>query len=136
MKNQLITGSVAATVLGAALLIARACNVHYNDRQIKTPSYQMVSIPKGIGGHIEFTRYANGSQDVKIYPSFGHRISGSELDEDINGDGKVDRIRKQGSEFTMHASELLIRSDDYDTRREDFDEADSRLKELIEKYPR
>ena len=60
------------------------------------------------------TVYADGTQDVKEYPGLGHRIFDSELRQDLNGDGLVDRIRRNGSELKMHRlSELLVRKNDY-----------------------
>ena len=78
----------------------------------------------------------DGSQDVKEYPSLGHRLFDSELYQDLNGDGLVDRIRRNGAEWKMNRlSELLVREYDYQSDKERFDEADKQLQELMVKYP-
>jgi len=54
----------------------------------------------------------------------------------FDGDGFVDRIRRNGLEWKMHSlQELLIRQHDYDTHKERFDEADARLQDLIQEHP-
>ena len=108
----------------------------WNNRNLDKPGYQTESYATGLTGHIEFTRYSDGSMDVKEYPGLGHRMFDSELHQDINGDGLIDRIRKNGAEWKMnHLSELLVRKHDYDSHKEKFNEADARLKDLITKYP-
>ncbi len=117
------------------LLGAKGCNNFLNNRTIDKPAYHTESQATGIAGHIEYTRYADNSQDVKIYPSWNHRYWSSELDQDLNGDGIVDRIRLDGPEFKMHRlTDLLVRAQDYSTSKEKFDEADKRLAELMKKY--
>lgn len=60
---------------------------------------------------------------------------GSELYQDFDGDGLVDRIRVNGSEVSFHRlKELLVREYDLDEHPEDFLEADELLQELMEKY--
>jgi hypothetical protein len=73
---------------------------------------------------------------VKEYPGLSHRLFDSELHQDLDGDGFVDRIRRNGAEWKMNnLSELLVREHDYDAHKERFDEADTQLKELMDKYP-
>jgi len=123
-------------VFGLALLGARGCNSLLNNRTINKSTHQTVSYATGINGHVEYTKYVGGSQDVKIYPGLGHRLWDSELHQDLDGDGYVDRIRKNGSELKANRlTEILIRGLDYDTHKDRFDKADERLQKLMEKYP-
>jgi len=130
-----VTAAVVGTLLSGVLLAGRSCNKYLNNRVIDKPAYHTVSFATGLAGHVEYTRYFDGSQDVKIYPYLGHRMFSSELDQDLDGDGKVDRIRKDGSEFKGNRlAELLIRKYDYDTKKETFDNADRRLQDLMKKH--
>lgn len=120
-----------ATLLGAG----RGCNLMCNDRTVDNPAFKMNSYAIGLNGHLEYIVYSDGSQDVKEYPGSGHRWHDSELHQDLDGDGFVDRIRKNGSEFKMNRlSELLVRKHDYFSNKERFDEADLQLQELMKKY--
>jgi hypothetical protein len=102
---------------------------------VETPTYEMESYSTGIYGHVEYVVYSDGSQDIKVYPNLSHRNSQSELYQDLNGDGSVDRIRLQGSELKFNRlNDILVRDSDYSTHTEQFDEADQMLQELMEKY--
>lgn len=121
-----------ALVFGAIIFGgARACNVAWNTRNIETPAHHTESYATGLNGHIEYTLYYDGSQDVKVYPSLGHRLFDSELYQDLNGDNVVDRIRQNGGEFKMNRlTELLVRDFDYQTHKDRFDEADALLRKV------
>jgi len=120
---------------GAMFLGVRGCNYCFNNFQTKEESHQTVSYSTGITGHVEYTRYKDGSQDVKVYPGVGHRLWDSDLFQDLNGDGKVDRIRRNGPEWKVNSlTEVLVRKQDYETNRERFDKADARLRELRAEY--
>ena len=126
---------IRIAIMGACLLGMRGCNALINNRDVETPAYEMHSVSTGIIGHKEYTQYADGSQDVKVYPNWGHRIFGSELYQDFDGDGLVDRIRENGSEFVFHRLHgLHVREYDFDTHTEDFLDADETLLELMQKY--
>lgn len=126
---------VPLTTFALLLLGLRGLNNLCNNRTINKPSYETHSYATGLTGHIEYTKYHDGSKDVKIYPSLGHRLWDSELHQDLDGDGKIDRIRRQGAEWKMNRlSELLVRENDYLTNKKRFDEADKRLQELTRKY--
>jgi len=113
----------------------RGCNELLNDRDIRTPAYHANSFATGISGHTEYIKYSDGSKDVKTYPGLGHRWWSTELDQDTDGDGLVDKIRESGPEFTMHRlGDVLVRKYDYQEYKERFDKADAQLKELIKKY--
>ncbi len=125
-----------AVGMGGILLGVRGCNNAWNNKEIERLSSYTVSYATGLSGHTEYTKYQDGSQDLKIYPGLGHRLWDSEFHEDLDGDNKIDRIRRHGSELKMNSlRELLIRSQDYDTNKEKFDEADANLQKIIEKYP-
>jgi hypothetical protein len=114
----------------------RGCNMAFNNRSIDKPAFRSESRALGIYGHIEYTLYSDGSQDVKEYPGFAHRFFDSELHQDLNGDGLVDRIRQNGSELKMNRlAELLVREHDYPTHKKRFDKADKQLQDLMAKYP-
>ncbi len=124
-----------AGVVGISLLGTRGCNIAFNNRTIETPAYHFISRATGLSGHVEYTSYTDGSQDVKIYPGLGHRFFDSLLYQDLNGDGLVDRIRQNGAEWELNCLDgLYIREFDYDMHREEFDEADVVLGGLIEEY--
>ena len=124
-----------AAIIGLALLGAVKLNHHFNDKQINRPGHHSVSYAEGLFGHVEYTRYPTGAQDVKVYPGWSHRYCSSKLEQDIDGDNKVDRIRVNGSEMKCNSlQKLLIREFDYQTNKEDFDKADKRLEELAAKY--
>jgi hypothetical protein len=136
MKDALKTIGIYAGIIAALLGGARGCNMAWNNRTMDRPAYTSVNYATGLSGHIEYTRYADGSQDVKEYPGVGHRLFDSELHQDLNGDGLVDRIRQNGAEWKMNRlSELLVREQDYQANKERFDEADRKLQELRAKYP-
>ena len=72
---------------------------------------------------------------MKVYSRFGHRSWESELHSDLDGDGVIDRIRRNGSELKGNSQlGILIRKYDYEGNEKRFDKADSRLKKLMEKY--
>ncbi len=119
-------------ILVPTILGTRACNKALNNRTITTPGYCLESSIKGVSGHTEFISYADGTYDIKNYPGWGHRLFDSELLQDTNGDGHIDIIRKHGSELKMHRlDELLVRSTDYSTNSERFDDADDQLELAI-----
>ena len=131
-----VSVGIFAGIMGPVLLGVRGCNMALNNRSIEKSAYHLESRATGLNGHIEYTRYSDGSQDVKKYPGLGHRLFDSELHQDLNGNGLVDRIRKNGAEWKMNRlSELLAREDDYQSNKERFDEADKQLQGLMEKYP-
>lgn len=132
--KELIIGAAVLAALGGGM---RACNNSWNNRIIEKPTHYTTSYATGLTGHVEYTRYTDGSQDVKRYPGLGHRLWDSELHQDLDGDGLVDRIRKNGAEWKMNRlNELLIREYDYDDNQERFDSADKQLQELAAKYSR
>jgi len=136
MKDKLKTIGVVATIVAALLGGVRGCNMAWNNRTFDRPAYTSVNYATGLTGHIEYTRYADGSQDVKEYPGLGHRLFDSELHQDLNCDGLVDKIRRNGAEWKMNRlSELLVREHDYHANKGRFDEADKQLQELMAKYP-
>ena len=136
MKDVSKTIGAGVAIVAALLGGVRGCNMAWNNRTLDKPAYTSVNYATGLTGHIEYTRYADGSQDVKEYPGLGHRLFDSELHQDLNGDGFVDRIRQNGAEWKMNRlSELLVREQDYQTNKNIFYEADNQLQELIAKYP-
>ena len=135
--NDTIKG-IGLFVVGAGVLLlgVRGCNVALNNRTIVKSAFYTESRATGIYGHVEYTRYSDGSQDIKIYSSLSHRFFGSELHQDFNGDGLVDRIRRDGPEWKMHRlNDILERKIDYESNKDRFDKADAQLKELMIKYP-
>jgi hypothetical protein len=136
LKNKLIKYGAAVAFPLIILGGIRACNNAWNNKSIENPGYQTESKSLGLFGHTEFTRYYDGSYDVKTYPRLSHRYFDSQLDQDLNGDCLVDRIRQSGSEVRMNSlKKILTREKDYSTNRELFDKADSQLQDLIIKYP-
>jgi hypothetical protein len=127
--------SIPIIILGSTTLLVRGCNKAYNNRTINAPSHHTVSYATGMLGHIEYTQYPNHNQEVKIYPGLGHRYVSSELHQDFNGDGLVDRIRIDGPEWKMNQlNDILDRTYDYAAHKQEFDNADKQLQELMKKY--
>jgi len=122
--------------IGIALVLSTPIDINFlcNNKTIKTPSYSSVSSIKGLFGHTEYVKYADNSQEFKIYNGLGHKYQESTLAQDLNGDGLVDRIRINGSEFSFNRlKKTLVRSLDYNTNKKDFDGADMTLNKLKEK---
>ena len=132
MKRELIAVGVG---LGMFLSGARGCNNLWNNKYIRTSAHETNSYATGLTGHVEYSRYADGSRDIKIYPGFGHRLFDSKLYQDLDGDGDVDRIRENNGGWKMNSLDRLSSKEvDYILDRDEFDEADKVLKELINKY--
>jgi hypothetical protein len=111
-------------ITGLCLLGMRGCNMLWNNSETITPSRHTLSRAAGLVGHQEYTKYADGSADLKVYPGnpLGHRWFESRLYQDLNGDGKVERIRINGPEFTLHhLKDILSRDAEYSSHKEDFD---------------
>lgn len=124
--------------LGLLTIIAggvRGCNQAWNSYEITQESHQTYSYPTGITGHVEYSIFNDDSQEIKTYPSFGHRLFDSRLYQDLDGDNKIDRIRENGSEIKMNSlDKLLTRQFDYQTNQDLFDKGDLLLIELQKKY--
>lgn len=123
-------------IIGGALLGTRVCNSAFNNQTVNKPSYFMKSDSTGLYGHQEYVQYSDGSREVKRYPNYlSHRYGSSELCQDLDGDGKVDRIRINGPEWKMHKLEtILTRENDYENHKSKFDAADKKLQEMMTKY--
>lgn len=127
---------VYAGIILAMLGGVRGCNMALNNRTLDKSAYHIESRATGLTGHVEYTRYSDGSKDVKKYPGIGHRMFDSELHQDLNGDGLVDRIRRNGAEWKFNRlSKLLVREHDYQANKDRFDKADAQLQNLMVKYP-
>ena len=130
-----IIAAVIAVPTGITLAGIHLYNRIANNREIITESQRTFSQVNGLMGHIEFTQFLDGSYDVKVYPSSGHRYGKSELDQDLNGDSLVDRIRVNRSGFYANKlDKLLVRETDYKENQELFIKADQRLNQLIQRY--
>ncbi|MDK2849661.1 MAG: hypothetical protein PWP03_248 [Candidatus Woesearchaeota archaeon] len=135
LKRFLITTGIIGTVVTFNYGMSNKINKFFNDKIIEKPGYYLVSYPKGLFGHVEFTKYKDGSFEVLIYKGFGREAYSSKLYQDINGDGLVDRIRVNDVAWKYHKlNDLLIRDFDYETHKEEFDKADKVLEDLIKKY--
>lgn len=135
--NQKRTLLIALDVLFVllAIIISFGYHAYCNNWNETTDSYTAHSFAVGLGGHIEYVVYGSGMQDVKVYPSWGHRYTESTFYQDSNGDGLVDFIRINGPEYTYHSLEgAYERSEDYDAHREEFQEGDRILQNLMKKY--
>lgn len=120
---------------GVMVLVAMGINMFFNNQTIETEGYISVSHATWLTGHVEYTSYSTGHQDVKIYPGLGHRLFDSILYQDLDGDCRVDIIRRNGPEWKCNKLDLLlIRDSDFDLNKEDFIEADKILRDLKTKY--
>jgi hypothetical protein len=107
---------------------------YIQQQKITHPSYNAVSFTTGFTlGHIEYTRYKDSSQDVKIEPKWNYQDR--LFYQDLDGDNVVDRIRiNSGSTKSECLDTILVRENDYEKNKEQFDDADKTLRELAEKY--
>lgn len=121
--------AVPLVFVGTPLIIAKGCSIILYNDTINKPGYHAESFSTGIVGHTIYTKYSDGSQDAIVVPDLPW--SRGRFHQDLDGDGLVDRIRPVRGGF----KDILIRSIDYQSHKEEFDEADKQLKELIQKYP-
>lgn len=125
--------AIWGAIIGAIIGGEWGCNLACNNRTLKHREFENHSFSTGISGHVEYTKYSDGSRDVKVYPTIN--TYESEFYQDLNGDGKVDRIRQNAFGGKMQRlNEILIRTHDYEANQERFDEADKRLQSLIAKF--
>ena len=118
-------------------VLIRGCNMAWNNRRVNDPGFERVSYATGIYGRVEYIKCTDGSQEVKIYPGIlSHQYGDSFLYVDSDGDGKVDKIRRDGSAIKMNSLRaFLLREFHYESHREEFDKADAKLQDLMKKYP-
>lgn len=136
MKEKIKAIGSFALVMAIVLGGIEGCNMGFNNRTINRPAYRTESRASGLTGHVEYTKYLDGSQDVKINRGFWSTLFGSELHQDLDGDGFVDRIRLNSSELKMYRLyDILVRGHDYPANKARFDAADKQLQELAAKYP-
>ena len=110
-------------------------NMYFNNQNISTDAYTLHSYATVLSGHIEYVKYSDGSQEVKVYSWFGHRLYDSALYQDLNGDNKIDRIRRNAPELKHNKiCLLLVREYDYEENKKIFDKADNQLLKLRTKY--
>ena len=110
------------------LLVQMGFNMLWNNREIVEEGYISKSRATGLMGHIEYTIYKDGSQDVKMYNGWGHRLFGSELHQDLDGDDKIDRIRYNAPAWKFNRlTKVLIREHDAGSV---FAQSDKQLLEL------
>ena len=121
-----------ALIIVLFIVLAKGCNMLFNNRYIQTASTETTSYAKGLVAHIEYTKYKDGSEDVKKYPDIlGHRYLSSTLYQNFDGDDFVDRIRKNGPEWKMHRLKgILVRETDYEKNKKEFDKGDKLLAEV------
>ncbi len=118
IRKGLLSALVGPVLLGG---LAIANRVLYN-KTIDKPTYHLVSHAKGIAGRTEYVKYRDGSQEFRNLS-----ILRDEYNQDINGDGVVDRIR--GYRGVRHRG-ILVREEDYTKYQKEFDEADRELEKL------
>jgi len=136
MKHGLTIAGVLVGIVGGTLASIRGCDMFWNNQTIDHPAYVTHSHATGLWGHVEYTRYADGTRDVKSYPTLPWHFYESELLQDLDGDGRtVERIRRSGPEIKMNKLiEILVRGSDYEDHKARFDAADKKLQELVDTY--
>ncbi|MBL7147926.1 MAG: hypothetical protein ISS82_03820 [Nanoarchaeota archaeon] len=136
----LVDNKLKIYVIGLLIILGgtRGCNMLWNNRDVKTPNRHTISNATWLIGHNEFTKYKDGSVDLKVYPGIlSHRIISSKLYQDLNGDGLVDRIRNNGPAWQFNRLRYILdREVDYDTHKENFDKADELLAKGKRDYQR
>jgi len=142
IKETAVCAAVTISLCGILLSYGNWRNHSSNNQIINAPSHKTVSYVHGGFGHTEYTVFKkDGSQEVKIFPKSGCTLGDSELDQDVDGDGLVDRLRINKGGFGYYRLVGLYSRDDKDDYsnpkiRPLFDAADSRLQDLMRKYPR
>ena len=117
------------------LVFIRACDMAWNHGTVDKGTYKTAFYAIGLNGHVEYTKYMDGSQDILLYPGLGFNFFDSELYQDLDGDGRIDRIRQNAAEWKMNTlNEILIRKQDYERHKKRFDEADVLLRKIIKRY--
>lgn len=137
MGNAYVWVATIVTLIALGLIFGAVAGFNHlwNSQELQGVGFHSYSHAKPISGHVEYTIYADGTQDVKIYHWFGHRTIDSTLYQDLNGDDRVDRIRKNGSELKANSlRKILIREYDYEEHKDEFDKADAELQKLKQKY--
>ncbi len=130
MKARLVTAVAILSLYAVAFGIAGGCNRYWNNKEIKKPGVHAISRGTGLSGHKEYVRFSDGSEEVKVYHSLGHRSMRSYTYYNTNGDDSVDRIRVQGSVLSSNKLvDMLVRDTDYQENEEEFDKADKTLLE-------
>ena len=133
MSNKDILRLAAFYILPLAIIYGgvHTCNRVKNTRYQVNESYMYYSESFGFVGHKDIAKYADNSVEVKVYPSYGHRYNSSISYRDSDGDGLVDIIRVNGSEWTMNKlQDIFVREFDYNTHKKEFDKGDILIKEL------
>ena len=120
-KTALLLGVLFGSIIG----ISRGCNVHFNSYETKTSKYHTVSKATGVGEHIDYTKYDDGTEEVRVRP--GLRLNPEKIYSNSGQDNKVDRIRNHSNHTGK--LELFIRETDYENNKEEFDKADQLLLE-------
>lgn len=132
--NKLIAGVIGG-ILVLTLGGVRGCNYMHNNTTTQSLGHVTQSYSTGISGHVDYSKFKDGSYEIKTYPSFGHKLFDSKLYTDFDGDGKIDRIRVHNGEMGMNSLEkLLVRDFDYDKNSDEFDNGDTLLNNLIVEY--
>ncbi len=135
IKSIAVGTLIYATIFGLTMLGLRACNAEANTGSINHPGHQTISYPINTTGHVDYTRFSDGSQEIYIHPNKGILGYAFKLIQDTNGDCLADRIRKQNPLWKLDSlQEILIRDQDLGLHQEDFDEADELLQELGQEY--
>jgi hypothetical protein len=135
-KEEIKTIGGYSLFVGLCLFGMRGCNMLWNNTETVNSSRHTISHATGLIGHNEYTQYKDGSVDLKVYPGNprGHRLLVSKLYQDLDGDRKVDRIRINGSEFTVHhLIDIFSRKEDYIAHSGEFDLGDRLLTEESKK---
>ena len=132
----LVVLGVTAVVVAPASIISRACNYVTNTGARQTTAYNVVSYSDGFFGHVDYTRFPDGSQDVLVIPESFRGGIDTMLYQDNDGDGTVDLIRTwavQGLD-RRRLEVIAARSIDYDSQRGKFDAADMLLQDLMRRH--
>lgn len=128
-KTFAIIAAPSLAVIGAGILVTRSCSTY----TIDAPNYTSTSEPIGIVGSVEYTRFKDGSEEILVTE---HSLqTHTTLYQNLDGDNKIDRIRfdVRGAGGNSHLEKLLVRSVDFESNKDLFNQADRLLPKLRKK---
>ncbi len=125
-----------AVVLSAAAIAGtfRGLNIWAReDYEIRLPRFRTHVSQEMFGiNEVDYTPHSDGYKRLIVRTNFPWDSFETDWYDDFNGDGKTDLITRDNP----FRSKILSRKSDYQSHPTEFDEADKKLNELANKYPK